>query len=67
MSTPSAPVEVGFYDTPGDARGVTVSGGYVFVADSEAGMEVFRGCSIFADDFESGDASAWSSVVGGSW
>ena len=33
VSTPSAPVEVGFFDTPGVARGVAVAGGYAYVAD----------------------------------
>ena len=32
VSTPSAPVEVGFVDTPGSAFGVAVSGGYAYVA-----------------------------------
>ncbi len=33
VSTPSAPVEVGFVDPPGDAYDVAVSGGYAYVAD----------------------------------
>ena len=66
VSTPSAPVEVGFYDTPGSAKGVAVSGGLVYLADGEAGLWIFGGCTVFCDGFELGDASAWSSVVGGS-
>ena len=37
VSTPSAPVEVGFLDTPGDASGVAVAGGYA-VATTGAGL-----------------------------
>ena len=33
VSTPSAPVEVGFVETPGGAVGVAVAGGYAYVAD----------------------------------
>lgn len=46
VSTPSEPVEVGFYGTY-SALGVALSGEYAYVADSSAGMEVFHiaGCS----------------------
>jgi len=37
VSTPSAPVEVGFVDTPGNALDVAVEGRYVYVADGESG------------------------------
>jgi hypothetical protein len=49
VSLPSAPVEVGFYHTPGIARGVAAgsaalrdgtAGGYVYVAAGEAGLRV---------------------------
>jgi hypothetical protein len=65
VSTPSAPVEVGFADTPGSAEGVAVAVGFVFVADNAAGLAVFRECSgaLFADGFESGDTSAWSATL----
>jgi hypothetical protein len=33
VSNPSSPREVGFYDTPGWAYGVAVSGSYAYVAD----------------------------------
>jgi hypothetical protein len=33
VSNPSSPREVGFYDTPGWASGVAVSGTYAYVAD----------------------------------
>ena len=41
VSAPSAPFEVGFYDTPGWAEDVAVSGGYVFVTDGEALVSLF--------------------------
>ena len=63
VSTPSSPVEVGFYDTLGSARSLAVSGPFVYVADDFAGMEIFRSCHIFLDGFESGDLSAWSSTL----
>jgi hypothetical protein len=37
VSNPSNPREVGFFDTPGYAYGVYVSGNYAYVAD---GMQV---------------------------
>ena len=40
ISTLAAPVEVGFYDTPGWAADVTVAGNYAYVADSNAGLRV---------------------------
>ena len=33
VSLPSAPAEVGFYDTPGAAYDVAVAGNYAYVAD----------------------------------
>jgi len=65
VSTPSAPVEVGFYDTPGTAFGVAVAGAYVYVGDTRGGLLVLSSCYhlLFADDFESGGTSAWSHAV----
>ncbi len=40
VSVPSAPVEVGFVDTPHYANGVAVNGSYAFVADGSAGLRV---------------------------
>jgi len=40
VSTPSAPVEVGFLDTAGYASDVAVSGGYAYVADKYMGLRV---------------------------
>ena len=33
ITNPSSPVEAGFYDTPGSAYGVAVSGNYAYVAE----------------------------------
>ena len=38
VSTPSSPSEVGFFDTPGWAFGVVVSGSYAYVEDGEDGL-----------------------------
>ena len=40
ISNPASPVQVGFFDTPGSAEGVAVSGSYVYVADWDAGLRV---------------------------
>ncbi|MCD4751016.1 MAG: hypothetical protein K8R59_16715, partial [Thermoanaerobaculales bacterium] len=40
VGTPSSPTEVGFYDTPGYAKDVAVSGGYAYVADGSSGLRV---------------------------
>jgi len=40
IADPSEPVEVGFVDTPGWARAITVSIGYAYVADDDAGLRV---------------------------
>ncbi|MBK8129623.1 MAG: hypothetical protein IPK53_12235 [bacterium] len=40
ISDPANPQEVGFYDTPGEARGVAVSGSYAYVADGNSGLRV---------------------------
>jgi hypothetical protein len=65
VSAPASPIEVGFADTPVFASGVDVSDGYVYLAEMDAGMAIFLECGleIFADGFESGDTSAWSSTV----
>mgnify|MGYP002387827030 CR=1 FL=1 len=40
IADPSNPVEVGFYDTPGDAHGVAVAGDTAYVADFDHGVRV---------------------------
>jgi hypothetical protein len=42
FSNPAAPQQVGFYDTPGWAVGVAVSGTYAYVADYNAGLLILR-------------------------
>jgi hypothetical protein len=40
VSDPADLVEVGFYDTPGNAMGVTVVGSHVYVADGNEGLRI---------------------------
>ena len=42
MANPAAPVEAGFYDTPGSALGVAVAGNYAYVADNDRGLRVIN-------------------------
>ena len=42
VSTPTNPVEVGFYDTPGHANGVAVVGSYAYIADGGSGLRVIN-------------------------
>ena len=40
VNNPTAPIEVGYYDTPGYASDVTISDGYAYVADGTSGLRV---------------------------
>ena len=40
VSNPTNPQEIAYYDTPGSARGVYVTGGYAYVADGDSGLRV---------------------------
>jgi hypothetical protein len=42
VSNPSAPVAVGFYNTPAYATGVTVVAGHAYVADSAGGFFILQ-------------------------
>ncbi|MEO0112951.1 MAG: hypothetical protein ABIK80_03215, partial [candidate division WOR-3 bacterium] len=42
ISDPQNPQEVGYYDTPGEARGVYVSGSYVYIADCSVGLQIYQ-------------------------
>ena len=42
VSDPAHPTEAGFYDTPGYAEGVAVSGNYVYVANEDGGLVILR-------------------------
>ena len=65
VSTPSSPVEIGIYDTPGEVEALVLDDGLVIIADDYAGMAVFRACNdmIFDDGFEALETTAWSSVT----
>jgi hypothetical protein len=60
---PSSPLWVGDASTFGSAEDIYVDGGYVYVADGDAGLTIFSGCGLLYDGFDSGDTSAWSSTV----
>jgi len=62
ISTPSAPVEVGSYNTAGNTTGVFLDDGMIVVADQDAGLALFGGCSdvLFDDGFEALETSAWA-------
>ena len=40
VSNPSAPVEIGVYDTPGYAEDIAVAGQYAYVADGHCGLRI---------------------------
>ena len=42
VSNPRAPVELGAYDTPGEAVGVAVVEGYAYIADGAGGLVILR-------------------------
>jgi parallel beta-helix repeat protein len=66
VSTPSAPVEVGFYNTPGFATNVAVLGNYAYVADGSSGLRIID-ISTPASPSETGfyntDGYTWSVFV----
>jgi hypothetical protein len=62
VSDPSSPSEVGFYDTPGCARDVAISGIYAYVADDSAGLRVID-VSDPAHPIEVGDTPGFGSGV----
>jgi len=42
VSNPAAPTLKGSYDTAGNSWGVAASGNYIYVADRDNGLEIFR-------------------------
>ena len=40
IANPAAPVQAGFYDTPGDAWSVAAAGSYAYVADGFSGLRI---------------------------
>ena len=62
LSDPANPTLIHTVPSP-RPLGITVDGSRLFVANGTIGMSVFVDCSLFQDDFESGDPFAWSEVV----
>ncbi len=64
------PVLVGTYDTPGHARGVSVSGSYAYVADGGSGLQVINvsnaGSPTLAGTYNT-PGDAWSVYVSGTY
>lgn len=65
VSDPASPVELGFGVHPPDIIfDLAAADGYLYAADWEFGLEVFRDIAwIFADSLESGDTSGWTATV----
>jgi len=65
ISDPTNPTEVGSFLGPGFTKGVAIGSGLVATTHHDSGLVVYNeGCTgVFTDSFESGDTSAWSSVV----
>jgi hypothetical protein len=63
ISMPASPFVEGSFDLSGDTIGVATDGVNAYVAATWDGLQVFRGCSVFVNGFESGDTSAWSRSV----
>jgi hypothetical protein len=51
VSDPSDPDEVGFFDTPGYAESVTISGVHAYVADIDGGMSILRYTGAFLSTY----------------
>lgn len=59
VANPAAPQVVGFVDTPGEARGVTVSGVHAYIADYTSGLQIVpTHCESPATAVEDGFAGA---------
>lgn len=42
LSDPAAPQAMGIIDTPGDSVELTIKGGYLYIADGDAGLSVIE-------------------------
>lgn len=64
FANPLEPTFLGLMPRHGDAKRLTFSSDEIFVAHRETGFDTFALCQgpIFADGFETGDTSAWSSA-----
>ena len=40
ISSPTSPMEIGYYDTPGNTRAVAISGSHAYLADQDDGLRV---------------------------
>jgi len=65
LKDPLSPVEVGSFVAPEMINYVGLGNDYAVAAAYQSAFLVFDQCElpVFADGFESGDASAWSSTV----
>jgi hypothetical protein len=65
VANPDAPTLMGVVGYPGGARRLAFGPDDLFVLDWSAGFDTYPLCQgpIFADDFESGNTSAWTSAV----
>ena len=41
IANPSFPYQIGYYNTPGYARGIFVSDSFSYVADGNAGLQIY--------------------------
>lgn len=60
LSAPLAPHLVADFTSYAGNADLATDGDLIYLSADAAGLYVFRGCSIFADGFESGDLSGWS-------
>ena len=68
---PFVPTLAGNYDTPGTARGVTISGDYAYVAVGSSGLQVIDisdpTAPSYAGDYCYGPGSAWGVAISGDY
>ena len=63
VSDPTSPFQVGSRSLSDSTINIVESDGLVYVAATGAGMEILGEVPMFADGFESGDTSAWSTTA----
>jgi len=64
LTDPSNPVEWGFWPTGYQTQAVAFTGKDIAVGDGSGGLVILKACGvIFADGFEFGNTSAWTSSV----
>jgi hypothetical protein len=62
VSIPSAPTEVGFYNTPFYARDVAAANGYLYVADTDGGLFILRASASIAGRITDVNGTPFSGV-----